>query len=92
MYLLSTTLWRRANTQEHQLVERRRKKSIKSQARSQDFAKGGTFLRGENNSKRTLPKFSSVLNRIEAIILSKSGDLKKKVFTRLETVFPAEIR
>ena len=57
------------------------------QARSQDFAKGGAFLRGENNSKQTWPKFPSVLNQIEAVFLSKSGDLqKKKVFTKIETV------
>ena len=39
---------------------------------------GGAFLRGGNNSKRTGPKFSSVLNQTETVFLSKSGDLKKK--------------
>ena len=53
---------------------------------------GGTFLEAENNRKRTRPKFSSVLNQIDAVFLSKSGVLKKKVFTKIETVFPAEIR
>ena len=50
-----------------------------TQARGQDFAKGGgLFLEAGNNSKRTWPKFSSVLNQIEAVFLSKSGDLQKK--------------
>ena len=67
----------------------------KTQARSQDFAKGKKgFLEAGNNSKRTWPKFSSVLNEIEAVFLSKSGDLQKnkKVITNSGTVFPAEIR
>ena len=52
------------------------------QARSQDFATSrGAFLRGGNNSTRTWPKFSSVLNQIEAVFLSKSGDLQKKRFS-----------
>ena len=39
---------------------------------------GGAFMRDENNSKWTWPKFSSVLNQIEAIFQSKSDDLLKK--------------
>ena len=64
------------------------------QALSQEFARGrGAFLEAGNNSKRTWPKFSSVLNHIEAVVLSKSGDLQRKeILTKIETVFPAEIR
>ena len=49
------------------------------QARSQDFAKGGgAFLEVWYNRKRTWPKFSFVLNEIEAVFLSILGDFKKK--------------
>ena len=49
---------------------------------------GGAFLKGENNSKRTWPKSSSVLNEIETVFLSKSGDFqKKKVFTKIQSLF-----
>ena len=49
---------------------------------------GGAFFETGNNSKRTWPKFSSALNQIEAVFLSKSGDLqKKKVFTVIQSVF-----
>ena len=53
---------------------------IWTQSSSQDFAKrgGGAFLEVWYNCKQTWPKFSLVLNEIEAVFLSKSGDLKKK--------------
>ena len=61
------------------------------QAHSQEFAKGGwAFLEAGNNSERTWPKFSLVLNQIEAVFLTKSGDLRKKVFTKLKRFFRPE--
>ena len=38
----------------------------------------GGFLEAWNNSKQTWPELSSVLNQIEAVFLSQSGDIQKE--------------
>ena len=65
---------------------------LASSSRVARISQRGDFLRGGNNTKRTWPKFLLILNQIEAVFLSRSGDLKKKVFARIETVFTGEIR
>ena len=64
---------------------------------------GGAFLEGWDNCKRPWPKFSLLLNQIEAVFRPKTVDLQKKrsspklsrIFppkSQIQTVLPAESR
>ena len=53
----------------------------------------GAVLEAGNNIKRSSPRFWSVFNQIESVIVSKfRWSPKKKVFTKIESVFLSKFR
>ena len=66
--------------------------SITSSSVARISQMGGAFLEVWNNLKRTWPKFSLVLNYIEAVFLSKLGDPtpKKRSSPKFKGFFPTE--